>query len=166
MMSVNCGQVILLLQSAPTRAFILVRKRGHTDTAAVSAPHAAGHRRVTWPQTSQSSGGGGVSVRLPCGSAVKNAPAVQEAQVRSLGWEDPRRRERLPTPVFWPGGLQYRWRCSAFAPSPKGRRNQRGMGWGRMETGRSPEKCFQDCLSGQGQTRYPQICLTAETNLD
>ena len=34
---------------------------------------------------------------------VKNLPAMQETWVQSLGWEDPRRRERLPTPVFWPG---------------------------------------------------------------
>ena len=47
---------------------------------------------------------------------VKNPPAMQETWVRSLGWEDPRRREGLPTPVFllgevpWteePGGLQF-----------------------------------------------------------
>ena len=31
---------------------------------------------------------------------VKNLPAVQETLVRFLGWEDPWRRERLPTPVF------------------------------------------------------------------
>ena len=35
---------------------------------------------------------------------VKNPPAMQETWVRSLGWEDPPwRRERLHTPVFWPG---------------------------------------------------------------
>ena len=34
---------------------------------------------------------------------VKNLPAMRETWVRSLGWEDPQRRERLPTPVFWPG---------------------------------------------------------------
>ena len=34
---------------------------------------------------------------------VKNPPAMQETWVRSLGWEDPWRRKRLPTPVFWPG---------------------------------------------------------------
>ena len=34
---------------------------------------------------------------------VKNLPAVRETWVWSLGWEDPWRRERLPTPVFWPG---------------------------------------------------------------
>ena len=37
---------------------------------------------------------------------VKNLPAMWETWVRSLGWEDPRRRERLPTPVFWPGEFQ------------------------------------------------------------
>ena len=34
---------------------------------------------------------------------VKNLPAMQETWVQSLGREDPWRRERLPTPVFWPG---------------------------------------------------------------
>ena len=32
---------------------------------------------------------------------VKNLPAIQEPWVRSLGWEDPWRRERLSTPVSW-----------------------------------------------------------------
>ena len=34
---------------------------------------------------------------------VKNLPAMQETWVQSPGWEDPLERERLPTPVFWPG---------------------------------------------------------------
>ena len=34
---------------------------------------------------------------------VKNLPAVKETWVRSLGWEDPWRRERQPIPVFLPG---------------------------------------------------------------
>ena len=34
---------------------------------------------------------------------VKNPPAMQETWVPSLGWEDSLVRERLPTPVFWPG---------------------------------------------------------------
>ena len=45
---------------------------------------------------------------------VKNVPAMWETWVRSLGWEDPLRRERLPTPVFWPGefqGLYSPWGC-------------------------------------------------------
>ena len=32
---------------------------------------------------------------------VKNPPAVQEAWVQSLGWEDP--LEKGKAPVFWPG---------------------------------------------------------------
>ena len=34
---------------------------------------------------------------------VKNLPAMWETWVRSLGWEDPLEKGRLPTPVFWPG---------------------------------------------------------------
>ena len=34
---------------------------------------------------------------------VKNLPAMQETWVRSLGQEDPWRRECLPTPIFLPG---------------------------------------------------------------
>ena len=37
---------------------------------------------------------------------VKNLPAIQETQVRSLGQEDCWRREWLPTPVFLPGESQ------------------------------------------------------------
>ena len=33
---------------------------------------------------------------------VKNPPAMWETWAQSLGWEIPWRRERLPTPVFWP----------------------------------------------------------------
>ena len=44
---------------------------------------------------------------------VKNLPAMRETWVRSLGWEDPWRRERLPTPVSWPG-LQCWTRLSDF----------------------------------------------------
>ena len=43
---------------------------------------------------------------------VKNLPAMWETWVRSLGWEDPRRREQLPAAVFWPGefhGLYRPW---------------------------------------------------------
>ena len=33
---------------------------------------------------------------------VKNLPVMQDAWLRSLGWEDPWRKEEQPTPVFWP----------------------------------------------------------------
>ena len=42
----------------------------------------------------------------------KNPPAMREAWVRSLVGKMPWRRERLPTPVFWPGeshGLYSQW---------------------------------------------------------
>ena len=46
--------------------------------------------------------------------AVKNLPAMRETWAQSLGWEDPLERERLPTPVFWPGefhGPYSPWCC-------------------------------------------------------
>ena len=39
----------------------------------------------------------------PVAQMVKDMPAMWETWVRFLGWEDTWRRERLPTPVFWPG---------------------------------------------------------------
>ena len=47
------------------------------------------------------------SIVLPRASlvaqSVKNLPAMQETQVRFLGWEDPQRRKWQTTPVFLPG---------------------------------------------------------------
>ena len=43
---------------------------------------------------------------------IKNLPATGGTWVWSLGWEDPWRRERLSTPVFWPAefhGLYRPW---------------------------------------------------------
>ena len=34
---------------------------------------------------------------------VKNPPAMQETLVQFLGQEDPWRKDRVPTSVFWPG---------------------------------------------------------------
>ena len=39
----------------------------------------------------------------PVAQLVKNPPAMWETWVPSLGWKIPWRRERMPTPVFWPG---------------------------------------------------------------
>ena len=36
----------------------------------------------------------------PIAQLVKNSPAMQQTLLRFLGWEDPLRRDRLPTPVF------------------------------------------------------------------
>ena len=51
---------------------------------------------------------------------VKNLPAMWETWVGSLGWEDPWRRERLPTPVFLPG--EFHGQRSLVGNSPWGRR--------------------------------------------
>ena len=57
-----------------------------------------------------------ISRGLPCGSVVKNPPARQETQVRSLGQENPLEEEMathsstLAWRIPWteePGGLQY-----------------------------------------------------------
>ena len=42
----------------------------------------------------------------------KNPPAMQETEVQSLSWEDPLRREWLPTPVFAPREF-HEWRSLA-----------------------------------------------------
>jgi len=45
---------------------------------------------------------------------VKNLPAMWETWVQPLVGKIPWRRERLPTPVFWPGefhGLYSPWGC-------------------------------------------------------
>ena len=44
--------------------------------------------------------------------AVNNLHAMQDTQVRSLDGKIPWRRERLPTPVFWPGEF-HGWRSLA-----------------------------------------------------
>ena len=43
---------------------------------------------------------------FPGGSEVKNLPAKQKMQVRSLAWEDPLEKKMEPTPVFLPGKSQ------------------------------------------------------------
>ena len=50
--------------------------------------------------------------------SVKNLPAMQKAQVRSLGREDPWRREWLPTPIFVPG--EFHGQRSLVGHSPWG----------------------------------------------
>ena len=43
-----------------------------------------------------------MSVQILVAQVVKNMPAMQETWVRSLDWEDPLAKGKLPTPVFWP----------------------------------------------------------------
>ena len=55
---------------------------------------------------------------LPCGSVVENALAVRDTWASSRIGKIPWQRERLPTPVFWPGefhGVAKNWtRLSNF----------------------------------------------------
>ena len=57
----------------------------------------------------------GILLSLPGGSAVKNLPAIQETEVRALGWQDPLEKEMathsntFAWEISWtgkPGGLQ------------------------------------------------------------
>ena len=47
---------------------------------------------------------------------VNNLPAVQETRVRSLGREDPWRREWLLTPVFLPGEFHGQRSLAGYRP--------------------------------------------------
>ena len=47
---------------------------------------------------------------------VKNLPAMQETLVRYLGREDPWRRERQPTPVFFPGESHGQRSLAGYCP--------------------------------------------------
>ena len=58
---------------------------------------------------------------------VKNMPAMQETQVKSLDWEDPWRREWQPTPVFLPGESHGQRSLAGYSP------------WGRRESDRTEQ---------------------------
>ena len=47
---------------------------------------------------------------------VKDLPIMQETWVRSLGWEDPRRRKWQPTPVFLPGESHGQRSLAGYSP--------------------------------------------------
>ena len=55
---------------------------------------------------------------------VKSPPAMRETRVRSLGWEDPLEKERLPTPVFLPG--EFHGQRSLAGCGPRGRKSGTG----------------------------------------
>ena len=47
---------------------------------------------------------------------VKNLPAMQENQVRSLQQEDPVEKARLPTPIFLPGESLGQTSLAGYSP--------------------------------------------------
>ena len=60
-------------------------------------------RSNSWVRKICSRRGRLVFLGFPCGSGGKNPPEMWETWVWSLGWKIPCKRERLLTPVFWPG---------------------------------------------------------------
>ena len=53
---------------------------------------------------------------FPCGSVVKNLPAMQETQVQSLGQEDPLEGAWQPSPVFLPGEFHGQRNLVGYGP--------------------------------------------------
>ena len=83
---------------------------------------------------------------------VKNSPAMWETWVLSLDWKDPRRKERLPTPVFWPG-------------ESHGQRSLAGYGpYSRKESDMSEAGQFQSICRNQNFTKtYACFCSNPAT---
>ena len=63
---------------------------------------------------------------------VENPPAMRETWVRSLGWEDPLKKERLPTPVFWPG--EFHGLCSPWGHKDSDTTERLSLLWEQFET--------------------------------
>ena len=72
---------------------------------------------------------------------VKNLPAMQETWVRSWVEKIPRRRERLPTPVFWPGEFH-----GLYSP------------WGRKESDTAEQLSLSLLLFSQMSSKLCFIC--------
>ena len=56
--------------------------------------------------------------------SVKNLPAVQETQARSLGWEDPMEKEMATTPVLLPGESHGQRSLAGYSPWGRKSRTQ------------------------------------------
>ena len=79
---------------------------------------------------------------------VKNLPSMQETQVQSLGREELLEKERLPTPIFWPGEFH-----GLYSP------------WGHKESDMT--ECHHYTVKGfgifnetQSEMKVTQLCLT------
>ena len=108
------------------------------------------HRDWTWVSCTPGEGTGyplQYSWASLVAQLVKNLPAMWETWVRSLGWEDPWRREKLPTPVF-----------SGFSGGSAGKEHTRNAGdlVSIPGVGRSPEE-------GKG---YPFQYSALENSMD
>ena len=73
---------------------------------------------------------------------VKNPPAMRETWVQSLGGKIPWRRERLPTPVFWPGEFH-----GLYSP------------WGHKESDTTERLAFAQFINGVEVSNCPRLRL-------
>ena len=73
------------------------------------------NRRQFQPRGCQTRGFG-VILDSPVAQMVKNLPTMQETWVQCLGWEDPRRKERLHTPAHLPGKSHGQRSLTGYSP--------------------------------------------------
>ena len=89
-------------------SYYLILQRVFPDSSVGKESTCNAGDRGSIPRSGRSAGEGiGCPLQYSWASLVaqliQNPPAMQATWVQSLGWEDPWRRERLPTPVFWSG---------------------------------------------------------------
>ena len=111
------GFLPLVLPKKPLIKLKIYRTKGFPDSSTGRESTCKAGKPGSVPGSGRSPGEGiGYPLQYSWASLVaqlvKNPPAMRETWVQSLGWEDPWRRERLPTPVFWPRefhGLHSPW---------------------------------------------------------
>ena len=84
---------------------------------------------------------------------VKNLLAMWETWVQSLGWENPWRRERLPTLAFWPGEFHEQRSLAGYSS------------WGHKESD-TTEQPSLSLVSLQYMTTGKTIAMTIWTFVD
>ena len=80
---------------------------------------------------------------------VKNLPAMQETQVQFLGWEDPWRRKRQPTPILLPGESHGQRSLASY--SPWGHKSQ--TQFSEKQCNRHMERCLISLIIREMQTK-------------
>ena len=90
---------------------------------------------------------------FPVAQMVENLPAMQEAQVQSLGREDPLEKEWQPTPVFLPG-------------ESHGQRSLVGYNlWGHKERRLKQLSMYHACMQGLSSLDLKYIYIFGVTNI-
>ena len=108
-----------------------------------------------------------IDLGFPAGSAVKNLPAMQETQVRSLGQEDPLEKEMAPTPVLLPGKSHEQmslvgyspWGCKRDGIERLKNNNNQTIYWSVSLSSLFPSIFYLPILSFYHLSVHPSICL-------